>query len=435
MSNTEVTCSRILMTGAFSRGLCQAMTAISVAGIIGAIGRIANAEPQTQRADTPAGGRWGAFEGGPEGMVGALAVFGEPGSPASHPVLYAGGRFTRAGGTRAKLIAKWDDGRWSPVGQGLDGESVEALTVFDEDGAGPGQPALYVAGSFNKAGGKKALNIARWDGTQWSAVGGGLDGMVIDLAVYDEDHDGPRPPALFAAGMFSRAGTNEASNIARWDGQEWVAVGKGRSRPVYALTVGDPDGSGPSKPGLVAGGMTSVDLWDGQQWFSFGRPGFRTFALTTFDHDGDGRPTLYAGGQIINRQSAATTTVARWNGTDWVPLADALNERVYALTVFDPDGEGPLRPALYAAGSFNKVGDRPAHGLASWDGLGWSILEGGPRSDPLTPRMNCLVVFDRDATGPQAAMLCVGGLFKLDGQNRSRNIAGWSLQPSPANGP
>ena len=203
----------------------------------------------------------------------------------------------------------------------------------------------------------------------------------------------------------------------------------------YALIVADPDGSGPAKPGLVVGGMRSVDLWDGQKWYSFGPPGFRTFALATFDHDGDGRPTLYAAGQIMARQAETTTTIARWENGAWVPLPEALNERVYGLTVLDPDGEGPARPALYVAGSFTKVGDNPCHGLAAWDGLRWSILGGGPRSDPLTPRMNCLVVFDRDAAGPQAAMLCVGGLFTLHGEKRFRNIAGWTLQASSSNGP
>lgn len=413
--------------------------ALVVAGVLALTGRNANDEPELQSSAVPASERWEAFDGGPDGSVNALAVFAEPGDPAGHPVLYAGGRFATAGGKGAKCIAKWHKSHWSPVGGGLDGESVEALIVFDEDGDGPDKPALYAGGDFNGAGGVQARSIARWNGTEWSAVGGGVDGLVIDLAVFDEDQEGPRLPALFAAGIFGRAGNIEANNIAKWDGHEWSAVGERMIQPVYSLMVGDPDGDGPKRPALVVGGMTSVDLWSGTTWYSFGGPGFRTFALATFDHDGDGRPTLYAAGQIISSNAAASNTVAWWGGKEWIHLAGALNERVYAMTVFDPDGDGPVLPALYVAGSFNKVGDRPAHGLARWDGTSWSILENGPRSDPLTPRMNSLVAYDPDASGPMPAKLCVGGLFTLDDHKNSANIAAWSGGPStpdvPETGP
>jgi hypothetical protein len=421
------------MINALARSLRRPMAAILVAWVIGSAVRIASAQSQSQPAETVAAGRWVAFGGGPEGMVGALGVFDEPGSHGSHAVLYAGGRFTRAGGRAAKHIAKWDEERWLPVGEGIEGESVEALTVFDDDGAGPRPPVLYVAGAFNTAGGKKVSNIARWNGMEWSAVGDGIDGMVLALAVYDEDQEGPRPPSLFAAGMF---GHKAASSIARWDGHEWSAVGERRSAEVvYSLAVADPDGDGPAKPGLVVGGARSVDLWNGHRWYSFGEPGFRTFALATCDHDGTGRPTLYAAGQIIDARRGASTTIARWDGEAWTPLPEALDERVYALTVFDPDGTGPATPELYVAGSFTKVGDRAAHGLASWNGRRWSVREGGPRSRPLSPRMNCLAVFDPDAAGPEPALLCVGGLFKLGAEKAAGNVAAWSLSPSPLVGP
>ncbi len=37
--------------------------------------------------------------------------------------------------------------------------------------------SLYVAGGFYYAGSTTALNIARWDGTSWSAVGGGIGNL------------------------------------------------------------------------------------------------------------------------------------------------------------------------------------------------------------------------------------------------------------------
>ncbi|MFH0983162.1 MAG: hypothetical protein V2A79_16705, partial [Planctomycetota bacterium] len=57
---------------------------------------------------------------------------------------------------------------WTP-GFGLPGmnDYVWALTVFD-DGTGP---ALYAGGGFTTAGGVSANYIAKWNGTQWSALG------------------------------------------------------------------------------------------------------------------------------------------------------------------------------------------------------------------------------------------------------------------------
>ena len=77
--------------------------------------------------------------------------------------LYAGGFFTTAGGVSANYIAKWDGSSWSALGSGID-NLVLALAV---DGAGN----LYAGGSFTTAGGVIANNIAKWDGSGWSALG------------------------------------------------------------------------------------------------------------------------------------------------------------------------------------------------------------------------------------------------------------------------
>ena len=65
---------------------------------------------------------------------------------------------------------------------------VLALTVFD-DGSGP---ALYAGGRFTTAGGLPANNIARWSGSSWSALGAGVNLGVSALTVLDED---PKPKA------------------------------------------------------------------------------------------------------------------------------------------------------------------------------------------------------------------------------------------------
>jgi hypothetical protein len=86
---------------------------------------------------------------GLDGMVYALTV--DAGGN-----LYAGGKFTTAGGAAASRIARWDGSTWVPLGSGTYGY-VSALTV-DANGN------LCAGGFFQKAGGKLSGHFAVWKG-------------------------------------------------------------------------------------------------------------------------------------------------------------------------------------------------------------------------------------------------------------------------------
>ena len=150
------------------------------------------------------------------GRVFALATMDD----GTGPALYAGGRFTHAGGIPAAHIARWDGTSWTTLGSGVSsiyvtGPKIEALRAFN-DGSGS---ALYAAGFFSIAGSLPVNNIARWDGSTWSPLGSGLTnfGFVYVLEVFDDGSG----PALYAAGNFSTAGGAPANNIARWNGSSW----------------------------------------------------------------------------------------------------------------------------------------------------------------------------------------------------------------------
>jgi hypothetical protein len=195
------------------------------------------------------GSAWSALGEGVDGggveAARALAVYDD----GSGLGLYAGGALTLAGGQTANHIARWDGEAWTTLGEGTD-NVVRALAVFDEDGDGPGAPALFAGGTFLNAGGQPAVNIARWNGEAWSAVGGGVDqqdGLVRGLRVFDDGSG----PALFATGTFVSIGGVSANNIAKWDGQAWAALGDGLTGGVgIALEAWD-DGTGLK---LFAGG-------------------------------------------------------------------------------------------------------------------------------------------------------------------------------------
>jgi hypothetical protein len=302
--------------------------------------------------------------GTPLPYVSALTAFDDGNGPA----LYAGGHFTGAGGVEAHSIAKWDGAQWSPLGSGVGGGTsfyplVNALTVFD-DGTGP---ALYAGGNFTTAGGVAANYIAKWNGHQWSPLGSGVGGVVSDppvlgLTVFDDGTGA----ALYAGGQFTTAGGVAANYIAKWDGTQWTPLGSGMNNQVNALTVFD-DGSGPA---LYAGGrfitaggveVDNIAKWDGVQWVKLGS-GMNNgvAALTVFD-DGSG-PALYAGGGFTMAGDMPANNIAKWDGHQWSPLGSGMNNQVNALTVFD-DGTGP---ALYAGGFFTTAGGVTVNYIAAW---------------------------------------------------------------------
>ena len=302
----------------------------------------------------------------------ALAVFDD----GSGPALYVGGvDLTSAGDTPIENVARWDGRAWSPL-PGVSG-GIETLGVFD-DGSGP---ALYAGGS---------LAFARWTGGGWavpSAAGEGLSDEVHALAIYDDGTG----PALYAGGKFAVAGGIVVNGVARWGGDHWSA--------------------------LVGPHGTGVDGW--------------VDSLAVYD-DGSG-PALFVGGGFEMAGGVPANSIARWDGKEWSRLSDPGGNGVspgdanitgfvvsLALAVYD-DGSGP---ALFVGGDFGVAGGQPAHGLARWDGSGWSIPPGLPTPNRFgtVPEVHALSVYD-DGSGPA---LFVGGRFDTVAGITANSIARWN---------
>jgi hypothetical protein len=364
---------------------------------------------------------WLATFGGHPGVdaeVHAATVFDDGGGED----LYVAGFFTAAGGTPANRVASWDGTAWSALGEGFD-DMVEALVVFD-DGSGSG-PALFAGGWFQNSGGTSVNHIAKWDGSSWVSLAGGVNSDVYALAVFDDGSGGG--PALYAGGWFSTAGGTPADHVARWDGTSWSALSTGPDGDVYSLGVFD-DGGGAE---LFAGGLFSnagavaanrIAKWDGTKWTrvggSVGPGGFDIVqSMTVFD-DGSG-PALFAGGDFTAAGGQPALRVAKWDGANWSALGEGTNGRVSALAVHD-DGSGG-GPELYAGGTFGTAGGFAASRIAKWDGSSWSPLGSGVFTPNSYHEVNALVEYD-DGSGLD---LYAGGWFETAGGLGVNEVARW----------
>lgn len=317
--------------------------------------------------------------------------------------LYAGGWFTTIGGIRANRIAKWDGTQWHALGSGFADYNtlqIDAVAMFDE-GQGP---RLFAAGQFDTAGGVPANNIARWDGTAWSAVGGGTTQytLIHALEVFDDGSG----PALYVGGEFLAAGGISAPGIAKWDGSTWSSVGPGGAAgTVYSLHVADL-GTGPR---LYAGGNFSsiggvsascVASWNGTSWSALGAgvagSGATVNGLAV--HNFGSGPELCVGGNFTTAGAVTTSNLARWDGSTWSALTPSQFTvgKVRALAEID-DGAGPTLFAGYEIGS-------AGGNLIRWNGTGWSNVGAGFERKVTT------LTQAHDGTGPKAG---VGGEFTI----------------------
>lgn len=120
--------------------------------------------------------------------------------------LIAAGDFTGDGQRNLQRIARWDGNSWQALGAGLTGDPGEQTSVHSLLVLPNGD--LLAGGNFRYAGGIPARGVARWDGTAWQAVDGGVDGTVLALA---QAADG----TVYAGGNFLRAGGRHSAYLAR----------------------------------------------------------------------------------------------------------------------------------------------------------------------------------------------------------------------------
>ncbi len=288
------------------------------------------------------------------------------------------GNFVTAGGQIVESIADYSGGVWQSLAGGIANAGCVdcAYVVYTTARAGSAASGpIYAAGTFDLAGGNPAAKVARWDGQSWSALGTGIGAATGDPFPAVVQALATFQGSLYAAGTFTRAGSIETRGIARWNGAEWSDVGGGLGVPaggripsVTAMAVYD-NGQGASLyiAGIMdeVGGVPARNIakWDGAAWSPVGSGigtgvNDRVWTLNVFD-DGSG-PALYAGGEFADAGGLPAANIARWNGSAWSAVGDGVDGAVQTMAVRDT--------SLYVGGWFATAGGVSSPFLAKWAG-------------------------------------------------------------------
>ena len=318
----------------------------------------------------------------------AIAVY-DPGSGAR---LYVGGEFESVGDDLTRNLARWTGSAWDPVWGGMN-NTANAFAAYN------GQ--FYAAGRFGIAGGTSVWEVARWDGTKWYPLGSGVDNYAFALAVYNNE--------LYTTGSFTTAGGTSANRIAKWNGSQWSALSTGLDDHGWALAVYNNElyvGGSLTTAGGVP--CSYIARWNGSAWHDVGSgitsgSNRDVFALAVYGNE------LYVGGQFTQAGDQSANNIAKWNGSTWSAVGSGTYGTVLALAVYN--GE------LYAGGNLTTAGGVSVNRIARWNGSAWAAAGSGV-SGGTSPVVWALAACNNE--------LYAGGDFTVAGGVYAPNIAKWN---------
>ncbi len=313
--------------------------------------------------------------------------------------LYATCEFSMIGGIAAKKIARFDGTEWSPLGCGLEDGSIYDMIDYNCE--------LYVTGQFEEIGCTEAFNIARWDGKEWHPVKGGLTGgdnaFGYSLEVFEGD--------LYVGGQFTMAGNVSVSNLARWDGENWYPAGNFEEGSVREMEI--------YKGQLYAGGyFETVDgkpaegfaIYNGTGWVHPGHPGSLSLGKTGWVRDMEVyNDKLFISGEFYINDEDVSELIT-WDGSEFHDFGRTFS--LYENYIYDLK---TIDDILYIGGRFNNVAGSTTNNVIQWDGTQWGHLSNGVIGVVLT------IEEFRD-------QIFVGGEFNSAGGLSAENIVIWEKE-------
>lgn len=272
---------------------------------------------------------------------------------------------------------------WYGLGGGTNGRVAELLRLQNGD--------LIVAGEFSVAGGTVTSQVARWNGSTYSALGSGVIGQVTSAIEFEGD--------IYLGGSFGQG----SADLARWTGSAWVLSSAFSSKLPYVSDLHVHNGV------LYAAGATTgfagtsyeVKRLVGGAWEMVGQQlNGEIRAMESFDG------TLVCGGAFTDNFFSQDTTilhVARLNGAAWEQLGNGLDGTVRDLLLADG--------GLFAAGDC--VGEVATYfGLARLEAgqSSWTLLMPNV-SDYFYSPLDGIVGINAMVPDPDGTRIHLGGDF------------------------
>ncbi|HNR19997.1 MAG TPA: T9SS type A sorting domain-containing protein [Bacteroidia bacterium] len=260
---------------------------------------------------------------------------------------------------------------WNTVGGGIElvGGQVAGMIVHNDK--------LWVVGPFNKIANSTipSMGKAQWDSLNWIPdTNIFANGYPYTIGIHDNE--------VYIGGTFRNInGNNSCRRIAKWDGSQWLPLGKGitdghRINVLQSyngdLYVGGPflevDDTIPAK---------RIARWDGSQWHAMGTGFWGGFGLVQAMAVFNGE--LYVGGNFLSIDGVAANSICKWNGTTWSALGTGINGFVTSFTV------DTINNILYIGGQFNLADTvNIPTGVAAWNGTSFSAVGTTPFLSPVT---------------------------------------------------
>ena len=307
-------------------------------------------------------------------------------------------------------LARWTGSKWELVGGGIQGNGDAIVTDMEIDG-----DKIYVTGSVTFAGGQQVSHVAMWDTakSRWSSLNDGIFGQSggFNMAPPGQALVLDQGGELYVGGSFSMIGGRNALGIARWDGNQWNPVDDPTAKRLgvngSVITVANGPGDSLYVGGefhLVGGDVAAVNIghFAGDVWSPLGVGLDGPVLAIASDKN-----TLYAGGWFVRSGPNVARHVAQWNGTTWSAVGAGFDDIVRTFAI-GPDGN------LYAGGSFTETGDVVVNHVARWNGTSWQALGDGFDGDVHA------LAFDG------AGKLYAGGTFGKSGTKDVQRIASWN---------
>jgi hypothetical protein len=279
--------------------------------------------------------------------------------------LYITGGFQYSNNKTLNGIAKWNGAGWDSLDSGLKTSTFSTasggkLKIIDNE--------LYVIGWFDSCAGVACNSVAKFNGTNWSAVNNlprfnpNAINVLSDIEKYNGD--------FYVTGNFYDPNNMNGDlwRIARFNGNTWVPVKngiKGGFAGVGNLLVANNllylSGTftlamNPTNPG------NGVAAYDGTNWIDLGGGVLDNASQVQVRdmkfHDNK----LYVCGSIRNAGGVKVDNIAYWDGINWFSLdTNGTFDNVVASLDFFQD-------TLYIGGGFWTINGDSINGVAKWLG-------------------------------------------------------------------